>query len=83
MRQYIFVAATMPAGEGKSVAADLKRMMPDLQWLTGQSLHEVQPRVSQTWLPITQETRQDALKVSAMQSPAHLLDIGCAGACSG
>lgn len=63
-RQYIFVAATMPAGEGKSVAGDLSRMMPDLQWLTGQSLHEVQPRISQTWLPVTQEMRRDALKVA-------------------
>ena len=69
-RQYIFVAATMPSGEGKSVASDLKSMMPDLQWLTGQSLHEVQPRVSQTWLPVTQETRQDALKVAETYSKA-------------
>ena len=47
------------------MAGDLARMMPDLHWLTGQSLHEVQQHVSQAWLPVTRETSQDALKVSA------------------
>lgn len=60
----MFVAATMPAGEGKSVTGDLSRLMPDLKWLTGQALHEVQQRVSQAWVPVTQETCQDALKVA-------------------
>ena len=62
-RQYIFVAATMPSGEGKSVAGDLGRIMPGLQWLTGASLHEVQQHVSKAWVPVTQDTQGTALKV--------------------
>ena len=69
-RQYIFVAATMPAGEGKSVAADLRCMMPGLQWLTGDALHEAQRHVANTWVPVTRDNWQDALKVAASALPS-------------
>lgn len=65
------MAATMPAGEGKSVAADLRRMMPGLQWLTGDALHEAQRHVANTWVPVTRDDWQDALKVAASALPSH------------
>ena len=64
------MAATMPAGEGKSVAADLRRMMPGLQWLTGDALHEAQRHVAHTWVPVTRDNWQDALKVAAPALPS-------------
>lgn len=62
-RQYLFVAATMPSGAGSSVAGDLRRMFPDLTWLTGQTLHEAQARVSHTWLPVEEDSWQQTLQV--------------------
>ena len=64
------MAATMPAGEGKSVAGDLRRMMPGLQWLTGDALHEAQRHVANAWVPVTREGWQDALKVAASAVPS-------------
>ena len=59
----------MPAGEGKSVAGDLRRMMPGLQWLTGDALHEAQRHVANTWVPVTRDGWQGALKVAAPALP--------------
>lgn len=65
----------MPAGEGKSVAGDLGRMMPDLKWLTGASLHEAQQHVSKAWVPVTSDSWQDALKVQ----PAWRMQLSAIG----
>lgn len=61
----MFVAATMPSGEGKTVAGDLARLFPDLLWLSGSSLHEAQRQVAHTWLPVTEDTWRSALQARA------------------
>lgn len=72
-RQYMFVAATMPSGAGSSVAGDLRRMFPDLFWLSGNSLHMAQARVAHTWLPVTADSWQQALQV--LLRPCLLLSL--------
>lgn len=64
-RQYIFAAATMPAGEvGKSVGADLRRLVPKAVWLNGQMLHRAQSLVTHRWVPVTEDTWAAQLQVS-------------------
>ena len=65
-RQYIFAAATMPAGEaGKSVGATLKRMVPGAVWLNGRALHRAQALVTHHWVPVTEDAWAAALQVQS------------------
>lgn len=52
LRQYIFVAATMPVPEesGKSVGSDISSEFPNATWLTGDQLHQARRTVSHSWL---------------------------------
>ncbi|CAL8464060.1 g3595 [Coccomyxa elongata] len=70
-RQYLFVAATMPSGEGKTVAGDLARLFPDLLWLSGSSLHEAQRQVAHTWLPVTDDTWRSTLQEAVRGDVEH------------
>ena len=64
-RQYIFAAATMPAGEaGKSVAAELRKLMPKAVWLQGRALHKGQSAVQHRWVPVAQASWASALQAS-------------------
>ena len=62
-RQYLFVAATMPAGAGQTVAGDLGRLFKDLVWLSGPTLHEAQRRVAHAWVAVTEDSWRRALQV--------------------
>lgn len=48
---------------GKSVGADLKRMVPDAIWLNGAALHRAQHAVTHTWVPVTDNSWAAALQV--------------------
>ncbi|KAK9814617.1 hypothetical protein WJX72_008764 [[Myrmecia] bisecta] len=69
-RQYIFVAATMPSGAGKSVKADLQRLMPDAVWLNSMRLHYAQRGLTHHWVAATEdmwrETLQDVVAEDTM-----------------
>lgn len=43
-KQYIFVAATLPANGKKTAGAVLKKMFPDASWFSGNYLHYHNPR---------------------------------------
>lgn len=43
-KQYIFVAATLPANGKKTAGAVLKKMFPDASWVSGNYLHYHNPR---------------------------------------
>lgn len=44
-RQYMFVAATMPAALSADVGTNIKDMYPDAVWLSGDLLHRSKPQV--------------------------------------
>ena len=62
-RQYVFVAATMPAEGKKSTAAELREAFPDAVWLSGTALHRAQRRVWHRWLHVGRDEWEDALVV--------------------
>ena len=51
-RQYVFVAATMPAEGKKSTAADLRAAYPEAAWLAGPQLHQTQRQIEHRWIYI-------------------------------
>lgn len=51
-RSHLFVAATVPREGGKSVAADLRKRFPGMQWLQGRQLHFANANVQHTWIKL-------------------------------
>lgn len=51
LRQYIFVAATMPpSGDaGRSVGNDIAKEFPEAVWITGKQLHKLRRSVTYNW----------------------------------
>ena len=49
VRQYIFVAATMPRIGGKNVGSDILSSFPDAVWLSGQQLHQARRSLTHCW----------------------------------
>jgi hypothetical protein len=48
-RQYVFVAATMPAEGERSVGAEIAARFPEAAWLSGRQLHQSKRAVSHEW----------------------------------
>ena len=51
-RSYVFIGATMPREGGKSVAADLRKRFPDMEWLQGAELHHSKAGVEHAWVAL-------------------------------
>ncbi|CAI0627540.1 unnamed protein product [Linum tenue] len=60
-KQYIFVAATLPANGKRTAGAVLKRMFPDARWVNGNYLHRHNPRLERKWFEVTVDSQVDAL----------------------
>lgn len=60
-KQYIFVAATLPANGKRTAGAVLKKMFPDAEWVNGNYLHCHNPRLKQRWIETTFDTQVDEL----------------------
>ncbi|KAK3443112.1 hypothetical protein EUGRSUZ_B03365 [Eucalyptus grandis] len=60
-KQYIFVAATLPANGKKTAGAVLKKMFPDASWISGNYLHYHNPRLEHQWIEVDVDTQVDAL----------------------
>ncbi|KAL3511243.1 hypothetical protein ACH5RR_030644 [Cinchona calisaya] len=60
-KQYIFVAATLPVNGKKTAGGILKRMYPEVTWVTGNYIHRHNPRLEQKWIEVTVDTQADAL----------------------
>lgn len=54
-RQYIFVAATMPAEGERSVGAELAARFPDATWLAGRQLHQSKRALQHSWRQVDDE----------------------------
>lgn len=67
-RQYIFVAATMPAEGERSVGAELAARFPDATWLAGRQLHQSKRALQHSWRQVDDE-----------QHRAHVLHVSLAG----
>ncbi|KAM2636218.1 hypothetical protein EV1_020875 [Malus domestica] len=60
-KQYIFVAATLPANGKRTAGAVLKKMFPEADWVSGNYLHCHNPRLKQRWIEVTFDTQVDEL----------------------
>ncbi|KAI3433104.1 uncharacterized protein J3R85_007309 [Psidium guajava] len=60
-KQYIFVAATLPANGKKTAGAVLKKMFPDASWVSGNYLHYHNPRLDHQWIEVDVDTQVGAL----------------------
>lgn len=49
LRQYVFVAATMPREGGKTVGLDIANACPDAVWLSGRQLHQARRSLTHRW----------------------------------
>lgn len=48
-RQYVFVAATMPAATYNDVGTDIQKLYPDATWVATEALHTSKPNVTHAW----------------------------------
>ncbi|CAM8882252.1 unnamed protein product [Rhodiola kirilowii] len=60
-KQYVFVAATLPENGKRTAGGILKRMFPDLCWVSGVYRHFHNPRVEQRWVKVTNDNQVDTL----------------------
>ncbi|XP_068332961.1 DEAD-box ATP-dependent RNA helicase 22 [Pyrus communis] len=60
-KQYVFVAATLPANGKRTAGAVLKKMFPEADWVSGNYLHCHNPRLKQRWIEVTFDTQVDEL----------------------
>uniref|UniRef100_A0A7N0VH32 RNA helicase n=1 Tax=Kalanchoe fedtschenkoi TaxID=63787 RepID=A0A7N0VH32_KALFE len=60
-KQYVFVAATLPENGKRTAGGILKRMFPDLHWVSGIYRHFHNPRVEQRWVKVTIDNQVDTL----------------------
>ncbi len=64
-RQYVFVAATMPAEGERSVGGELAARFPDATWLAGRQLHQSKRALQHSWRRVEDEQhRAEVLHVS-------------------
>lgn len=62
-RQYLFVAATMPAEGERSVGAEIAERFPDAVWLAGLQLHQSKRSVEHVWRRVDDVLdREEALR---------------------
>ena len=61
LRQYAFVAATMPQDGRETVGAKLAADFPNLEWISGGQLHKTIRNVDFRWLDVGQNEQVDAL----------------------
>ena len=61
LRQYAFVAATMPQEGRETVGAKLAADFPNLEWISGGQLHKTIRNVDFRWLDVGQNEQVDAL----------------------
>lgn len=54
-RQYVFVAATMPAEGERSVGAELAARFPEATWLAGRQLHQSKRALQHSWREVDDE----------------------------
>ncbi|KAI7840009.1 hypothetical protein COHA_006274 [Chlorella ohadii] len=54
-RQYVFVAATMPAEGERSVGGELAARFPDATWLAGRQLHQSKRALQHSWRRVEDE----------------------------
>lgn len=67
-RQYVFVAATMPAEGERSVGAEIAARFPQAAWLAGRQLHQSKRAVEHAWRRVEgAEERAQALQVGAQE----------------
>ncbi|KAK9846625.1 hypothetical protein WJX81_007883 [Elliptochloris bilobata] len=61
-RQYVYVAATLPAEGGRSVANDLKKLQPDAVWVSAPRLHAALRNVRHAWRPVDEGSWRSTLQ---------------------
>lgn len=82
-RQYVFVAATMPAITPDDVGSQIERLFPDAKWVASSALHTSKPSVQHTWLEVragaAAATAPPCLRSRCLSPPAtsSRRSVGC------
>eukprot|EP00879_Flechtneria_rotunda_P008684 GHRR01009097.1.p1 GENE.GHRR01009097.1~~GHRR01009097.1.p1 ORF type:complete len:519 (+),score=156.17 GHRR01009097.1:211-1767(+) len=66
-RQYLLVAATMPALTKGDVGVALQKRFKEAAWVSGDMLHQIKPHVQHQWVKVGEQGTEDAL-VQALQN---------------
>ena len=72
LRQYIFVAATMPREGGKNVGTDISTAYPDTLWLSGRQLHQARRSLTHTWREYTSLQGRDQALIETINSDPEI-----------
>lgn len=77
-RQYVFVAATMPAEGEHTVGAEIAARFPAAAWLAGRQLHQSKRAVEHAWRRVEDDAhRAEVLRVSPLAGEAGAAGAGC------
>jgi superfamily II DNA/RNA helicase len=72
LRQYIFVAATMPREGGKNVGTDISTSYPDILWLSGRQLHQARRSLTHSWREYSSLKGRDQALVDTIESDLQI-----------
>lgn len=70
-RQYVFVAATMPAVTFSDVGSQIQHMYPQAEWVSTEALHTSKPNLSHSWVEVTDSTSHAALIKAIKSDPLY------------
>ena len=80
-RQYVFVAATMPAEGDTSVGAEIAARFPEAAWLSGRQLHQSKRAVEHDWRRVEDSlARAEVLQASGGGRALLVMHHGSKGA---
>ncbi|MEW5303354.1 MAG: hypothetical protein WDW38_001680 [Sanguina aurantia] len=75
-RQYIFVAATMPAVTSSDVGGEIQHMFPEATWIATDLLHQSKPVVQHSWIEVSKSNWQSTLLETIKADPDYLSSAG-------
>jgi superfamily II DNA/RNA helicase len=73
LRQYVFVAATMPREGGKNVGTDISTAYPDTLWLSGRQLHQARRSLTHSWKEYSSLRGRDEALIETIESDAQIM----------
>lgn len=72
LRQYVFVAATMPREGGKNVGTDISTSYPGTLWLSGRQLHQARRSLTHSWREYSSLKGRDQALIETIESDPQI-----------